>query len=86
MKHLDAEEFRKYGHEVVDFIADYYKTIDSYPVRSAIQVKPLTFLLFLSLFKILLSARPPYVLKFKFETIAMELATHINNALHQTFL
>ncbi|KAJ4729920.1 Tyrosine decarboxylase [Melia azedarach] len=37
-KPLDAEEFRKQAHQMVDFIADYYKTIESYPVLS--QVRP----------------------------------------------
>jgi aromatic-L-amino-acid decarboxylase len=36
--HMDPEEFRKHGYEVVDWIADYYKRIESFPVLS--QVKP----------------------------------------------
>jgi len=36
--HMDPEEFRKHGHEVVDWVADYYKRIESFPVLS--QVKP----------------------------------------------
>lgn len=32
--HMDPEEFRKHGHEVVDWIAEYYKHIESYPVLS----------------------------------------------------
>jgi aromatic-L-amino-acid/L-tryptophan decarboxylase len=36
--HMDPEEFRKHGYEVVDWIADYYKRIESFPVFS--QVKP----------------------------------------------
>ncbi|EOX99271.1 Tyrosine/DOPA decarboxylase [Theobroma cacao] len=35
---LDPEEFRKQAHEMVDFIADYYQKIETYPVLS--QVKP----------------------------------------------
>uniref|UniRef100_A0A5B7ABD0 L-tryptophan decarboxylase n=1 Tax=Davidia involucrata TaxID=16924 RepID=A0A5B7ABD0_DAVIN len=35
---LDPEEFRKQAHQIVDFIADYYKNIESYPVLS--QVEP----------------------------------------------
>lgn len=35
---LDPEEFRKQAHITVDFIADYYKNIESYPVLS--QVEP----------------------------------------------
>ncbi|XP_043696584.1 tryptophan decarboxylase TDC2-like [Telopea speciosissima] len=37
-KQLDPEEFRKQAHQTVDFIADYYKSIESYPVLS--QVRP----------------------------------------------
>lgn len=33
-----TEEFRKYAHEFVDWIADYYSDIEKYPVKS--QVKP----------------------------------------------
>src|SRR5579863_9782718 len=36
--HMDPEEFRQRGHEVVDWIADYYKRIESFPVLS--QFKP----------------------------------------------
>src|SRR6202035_2106050 len=32
--HMTPDEFRRYGHEVVDWIADYYAGIDSYPVLS----------------------------------------------------
>ncbi|VFQ83273.1 unnamed protein product [Cuscuta campestris] len=35
---LDVEEFRRQAHRTVDFIADYYKNIESYPVQS--QVEP----------------------------------------------
>ncbi|XXG74702.1 hypothetical protein AAC387_Pa07g3356 [Persea americana] len=35
---LDSEEFRKHGHMVIDFLADYYRDIEKYPVRS--QVEP----------------------------------------------
>ncbi|URD79293.1 MYB family transcription factor [Musa troglodytarum] len=35
---MDAEQLREYGHRMVDFIADYYKSIESFPVLS--QVKP----------------------------------------------
>ncbi|EPS69821.1 tyrosine/dopa decarboxylase, partial [Genlisea aurea] len=35
---LDPEEFRRQGHLVIDFLADYYKNVEKYPVRS--QVKP----------------------------------------------
>ncbi|KAH0656272.1 hypothetical protein KY285_031154 [Solanum tuberosum] len=35
---LDPEEFRTQAHQMVDFIADYYKNIETYPVLS--QVEP----------------------------------------------
>ncbi|PYV72111.1 MAG: aspartate aminotransferase family protein [Acidobacteria bacterium] len=35
---MDPEEFRKHGHDVVDWIADYYQRIESFPVLS--RVKP----------------------------------------------
>lgn len=34
----DPEEFRKYAHQLVDWMADYYQQIEKYPVKS--QVKP----------------------------------------------
>jgi aromatic-L-amino-acid decarboxylase len=36
--HMSPEEFRRHGHEVVDWIADYYSRIESLPVLS--QVTP----------------------------------------------
>jgi aromatic-L-amino-acid/L-tryptophan decarboxylase len=36
--HMSPEEFRRNGHSVVDWIADYYSRIESFPVLS--QVKP----------------------------------------------
>ena len=36
--HMSPEQFRDYGHQVVNWIADYYKGIESLPVLS--QVKP----------------------------------------------
>src|SRR6478736_3433873 len=35
--HMSPEEFRKHGHEVVDWIADYYHRIESYPVLSPVK-------------------------------------------------
>ena len=32
--HMTPDEFRKHGHAVVDWIADYYARIESYPVLS----------------------------------------------------
>ncbi len=34
---MPAEEFRKYGHQMIDWIADYLKNIDSFPVLSSIK-------------------------------------------------
>lgn len=36
--HMKPEEFRRHGHAVVDWIADYYQQIESFPVLS--RVKP----------------------------------------------
>lgn len=36
--HMTPDEFREYGKEVIDWIADYYKWVETYPVLS--QVKP----------------------------------------------
>lgn len=36
--HMDSENFRRYGKELIDWIADYYQNIESYPVVS--KVKP----------------------------------------------
>ncbi|WCJ37647.1 Tyrosine decarboxylase [Euphorbia peplus] len=36
-KPLDPEEFREQAHKMVDFIADYYKNIESYPVLPKVQ-------------------------------------------------
>ena len=36
--HMTPEEFRRHGHAVVDWIADYQSRIESFPVLS--QVKP----------------------------------------------
>jgi aromatic-L-amino-acid/L-tryptophan decarboxylase len=44
LKPMDAEQLREQGHKMVDFIADYYKTIENFPVLSQVQV------LFLSIF------------------------------------
>src|SRR5215211_943756 len=34
--HMTPEEFRQHGHEVVDWIADYWSRIGSFPVRSPV--------------------------------------------------
>ena len=36
--HMSAEDFRRYGKEMIDWIADYYERIEQYPVLS--RVKP----------------------------------------------
>lgn len=36
--HLKSEDFRRLGHQMVDWIADYWERVESFPVRS--QVKP----------------------------------------------
>lgn len=35
--HMTPDEFRRHGHTVVDWIADYYSRIDSYPVLSRVE-------------------------------------------------
>jgi aromatic-L-amino-acid decarboxylase len=35
--HMSPEEFRRHGHEVIDWIADYYARIESFPVLSQVQ-------------------------------------------------
>ena len=35
---MNTEDFRKHAHQIVDWIADYYQTIEKFPVKS--QVKP----------------------------------------------
>ena len=35
--HMSTQDFRRYGHAVVDWIADYYDRIESFPVLSQVQ-------------------------------------------------
>src|SRR5579863_9914186 len=35
--HMTPDEFRRHGHAVVDWIADYYSRIESYPVLSRVE-------------------------------------------------
>ncbi|MBN1146136.1 MAG: aspartate aminotransferase family protein, partial [Anaerolineales bacterium] len=35
--HMTPEEFRRYGRAVIDWIADYYENIETYPVLSRAQ-------------------------------------------------
>ncbi|KAG8389141.1 hypothetical protein BUALT_Bualt02G0198300 [Buddleja alternifolia] len=37
LKPMDAEQLRECGHKMVDFIADYYKDIENFPVLSQVQ-------------------------------------------------
>ena len=34
---MDKEEFRRFGHELIDWIADYFDRIDDLPVLAAIE-------------------------------------------------
>ena len=34
---MSPEDFRRYGHEVVDWIADYHEKIESFSVLSQLQ-------------------------------------------------
>lgn len=36
---MDSKEFRKYAHEMVDWMADYFEQIEQYPVKSPVQPK-----------------------------------------------
>lgn len=50
---MDAEQLREYGHKMVDFIADYYKNIENFPVLSQVQV----FIYFLQITRIVKELR-----------------------------
>ena len=39
---MDAEQLRENGHKMVDFIADYYKSIENFPVLSQVEVTVLS--------------------------------------------
>ena len=34
---MNPEEFRKYGHQVIDWIADYRSQVGDYPVMSTVK-------------------------------------------------
>jgi aromatic-L-amino-acid/L-tryptophan decarboxylase len=34
---MDTENFRKYGHEFIDWLADYFENIEKYPVKPNVQ-------------------------------------------------
>jgi len=36
---MDNSDFKKHGHEVLDWMADYFKKVESYPVKSAVRPK-----------------------------------------------
>lgn len=46
LKPMNAEQLRECGHKMVDFIADYYKNIENFPVLSQVQVLSLQFSFF----------------------------------------
>jgi aromatic-L-amino-acid decarboxylase len=35
--HMSPEEFRNHGHAVIDWLADYYKNVEAYPVFSSVK-------------------------------------------------
>ena len=35
--HMTPDEFRRHGHAVIDWIADYYQRIETFPVLSRVQ-------------------------------------------------
>jgi aromatic-L-amino-acid decarboxylase len=37
MHHMDSQEFRKYAHQFVDWMADYLEEVENYPVKSQVQ-------------------------------------------------
>lgn len=38
LRPMDADQLREHAHKMVDFIADYYKSIESFPVLSQVEV------------------------------------------------
>ena len=34
---MDSNEFRRYGHEVVEWIARYFESVENYPVKSGVK-------------------------------------------------
>ena len=55
MRPMDAEQLRECGHRMVDFIADYYKSIETFPVLSQVQARPVSTLLQILQFNYLLT-------------------------------
>ncbi|XP_066389814.1 tryptophan decarboxylase 2 isoform X2 [Miscanthus floridulus] len=45
LRPMDAEQLRECGHRMVDFVADYYKSIETFPVLSQVQARYLKELL-----------------------------------------
>ncbi|XP_022726615.1 tyrosine/DOPA decarboxylase 1-like [Durio zibethinus] len=64
---LDPEEFRRQGHMIIDFLADYYQNIEKYPVLS--QVEP-------GYLRKLLPMSAPYVAE-PVEAILQDVQQHI---------
>ncbi len=61
-KPLDVEEFRKHAHQMVDFVADYHRDIESFPVRSQVKVRFFFFNIFFVLpFPFFLSSFVPFL-------------------------
>lgn len=44
---MNAEQLRECGHRMVDFIADYYKGIENFPVLSQVQVLSILYFVYL---------------------------------------
>jgi hypothetical protein len=42
LRPMDAEQLREHAHKMVDFIADYYKSIEDFPVLSQVEVLTLS--------------------------------------------
>lgn len=39
LRPMDADQLRECGHRMVDFVADYYKSIETFPVLSQVQAR-----------------------------------------------
>ncbi|OWM70495.1 tyrosine/DOPA decarboxylase 1-like [Punica granatum] len=64
---LDPDEFRRQGHMIIDFLADYYKTIEDHPVCSQVEPGHLSDAL---------PSSPPYMPE-PLETIVDDIRKHI---------
>jgi hypothetical protein len=79
---MDAEQFRKYGHQLIDFIADYHENLDKINVRNpnckfgdVIRALPKEAPrgLFMSCYKLYKSKTSFYLQKYKKESKNVEL-------------